>query len=262
MYGFIEGVFIAATVFFSSCVSNVNSLECVSMKNRECKTRPKIIDVNSNEPVSYPYSIKVNECSGRCNNINNPYAKLCVPDIIKNINVKVFNLMSRINETKRIIWHETCKCICRLSASVCNNRKRWNQDKRRCECKELIANGICDKGFIWNSSNYICECHKSCGIGEYLNYKKRMCRNSIVDKLVEECTKIVGYNETLNEIPSNDLLSDCISCAQYIVLFVVFLVTSVIVGGGVFVCFYFCRTKKERNVSRVKINPRTKATIC
>ena len=103
----------------------------------------------------YPFNIKINKCSGNCNNINDPYAKLCVPDIIKNINVKVFNFMSRINETRHIIWHEICKCICRLTANVCNNRQRWNEDKCRCECKELIDKGICDKVFIRN--------HSTCG---------------------------------------------------------------------------------------------------
>ena len=72
------------------------------MSNRECKARPKIIDVNNNEPVCYPSIIKVNKCSGSCRNTNDPYAKLCIPDTIKNINVKVFNVMSRINETKQI----------------------------------------------------------------------------------------------------------------------------------------------------------------
>ena len=66
------------------------------MNNQECKVRSEIINVNTNEPVFYPFSIKVNKCSGSCN-INDPYAKLCVPDVVKNINVKVFNLMSTIN---------------------------------------------------------------------------------------------------------------------------------------------------------------------
>ena len=134
--------------FFNFNPLNVNSLECVTMNNQECKARPKITDVNSNEPAFYPYSIKVSKCGVSCNNINDPYAKLCVPDIIKNINVKVFNLISRINETRHIIQHETYKCICRLSASVCNSRKRFNEEKCRCECKDLIDKGICDKGFI------------------------------------------------------------------------------------------------------------------
>ena len=148
MFGFIKKVFFTAITFFSSNVLNVNSLECVSMNNQECKTRTKIIDINNNESMFCPFSIKVNKCGGSCNGINDSYAKLCVPDIVKNINVKVFNLMSRINETRNIISHETCKCTCRLSASVCNNRQRWNEGKCRCECKELIDKGICDKEFI------------------------------------------------------------------------------------------------------------------
>ena len=55
------------------------------------------INANSNNPIFYPFSIKINKCSGICNNINNPYAKMCVPDVIKDLNVKVFNLMSRTN---------------------------------------------------------------------------------------------------------------------------------------------------------------------
>ena len=73
----------------------------------------------------YPYSIKINKCKGSCNTINDPYTKLCVPDIIKNINVKVFKyFMSRTNETRHTEWHKISKCKCRLDASVCNNKQR------------------------------------------------------------------------------------------------------------------------------------------
>ena len=65
----------------------MNALDCISMKNRECKVRPEIISNNSNNPMFYPFSIKVNKCSGNCNNINDPYARICVPDIVKNLNV-------------------------------------------------------------------------------------------------------------------------------------------------------------------------------
>ena len=67
------------------------------MKN--VKLRPQIVNVNSKEPVFFPFSIKISKCSGSCNNINDPYEKLCVPDVIKNLNVRIFNLMSRINDT-------------------------------------------------------------------------------------------------------------------------------------------------------------------
>ena len=97
----------------------------------------------------FPYSIRVNKCGGSCNNINDPYDTLCVPDIVKNINVKLFNLMQRINETRLVIWHETCKSVYRLSASICNSKQTWNEDKCRYECKEdLIDRGTCDKRYI------------------------------------------------------------------------------------------------------------------
>ena len=64
------------------------------MNNQECRTRTKTIDINNNEPLFYHFNININKCSGSCNNINHPYAKLCIPDVVKNINVKVFNLIS------------------------------------------------------------------------------------------------------------------------------------------------------------------------
>ena len=104
------------------------------MKNQECKTRPQIVNANSNNPIFYPFSIKTNKYSGNCIHINNPYAKICVPDIIKILNVKVFNLMSKTNETRFIEWHESCKCECRLDVIFCNNKQCWNKNKCRCEC--------------------------------------------------------------------------------------------------------------------------------
>ena len=83
-------------------IIKTKALECVSVANQECMARPKIIDVNENEIVFYPLSIKVNKCRGNCNNINDPMAKLCVPDIIKDMNIKVFDMIARINETRKI----------------------------------------------------------------------------------------------------------------------------------------------------------------
>ena len=88
------------------------------MNNQECKARPEIINVKSNNPIFSPFSIKRSKCSSSCNNINDPYAKICVLDIVNDLNVKVLNLMSRTNEAKHIKWHKTCKCQCRLDASV------------------------------------------------------------------------------------------------------------------------------------------------
>ena len=80
------------------------------MNNQACKVRPEIVNFNSNEPVFYPFSIKTSKYSGNCNNINDPYAKICVPDAVKDLTIEVFNLMSRTNETRHMKWHEMCKC--------------------------------------------------------------------------------------------------------------------------------------------------------
>ena len=61
-----------------------------------------MININNNEPSFYPYSVKISKSSGSCKSINDPYAKLCVPYVSQNMNVKVFNLISRINETRYI----------------------------------------------------------------------------------------------------------------------------------------------------------------
>ena len=90
------------------------------MNNQAYKVRPEIISVNSNEPVFYLFSIKTSKCSGSFNNINDPYAKICVPDVVKDSNIRVFNLMSRTNGTRHIKWHEICTCKCRLDESVCS----------------------------------------------------------------------------------------------------------------------------------------------
>ena len=158
-------------------ISHANSFKCMSMINQKCISRPKIIDINANKPAFYPYSIKVNTCSESWSNINDPYIKLCVPDITKNI--KVFNLMARIDETRQIVWHETCKCICRLTSAVCNSRQIWNKDKCRCECKgDLINKLVCDKGYVWNPSTCSCECDKLCDVGQHLDYFFPYCRIS------------------------------------------------------------------------------------
>ena len=148
-----------------------NALDCISMKNRESKVRPESFSINSNNPIFHPFSIKVNKCSGNCNNINDRYARICAPDVIKDLNVKVFNLLTRTNETRNIKWYEKYKWICRLDKIICNNKQKLNKDKCKCECKELIDKGVCNKRYIWNPSNCECECDKSCNISEYLDYE-------------------------------------------------------------------------------------------
>ena len=126
MFSFVKKVFASGLTVLSSSITG--ALKCISINNQEDKVRPKFVNVSSNNPIFYPFSVNINRCSGNCNSINDPYAKICVPDVVKNLNVKVFNLMSRSNESRSIKFHETCKCICRLNKIICNNKQRWNKD--------------------------------------------------------------------------------------------------------------------------------------
>ena len=98
-------------------IIKTKALECVSVINRKCMPRPKILDVNESvgEALFYPYNVLVNKSSGSCHTLDNPMAKMCVPNIIKRINMKVYHFLMRLNETCNVLRHESCKCVCRLN---------------------------------------------------------------------------------------------------------------------------------------------------
>ena len=121
LFRFVKKVFFLGSTILSNFT---NALDCITMKNQEGKIRPEIININSNNPIFYHFSIKINKCSCNFNNISDPYARICIPDAAKNLNLKVFNLMTLANETRHIKWHEPCKCICRLNKIICNDKQR------------------------------------------------------------------------------------------------------------------------------------------
>ena len=77
-------------------IIKTKALECVSVVNQKCMPRPKILDVNEgvDEFLFYPYNVLVNKCSGSCDTINNPMAKLCVPGIFKRVNMQVYIIIN------------------------------------------------------------------------------------------------------------------------------------------------------------------------
>ena len=222
LFGFIKKV-----LAITCLVSSVNSLECISMKNQECEVREVIIN---NECMIYPFSIKVNTSHGSCNNISNPYSRVCVPNIFKNITVKVFDLMSQKNKTKQIKWHENCKCDCRLNPIIWNNKQKWNKDKCRCEC---LINKNCDNKFAWNPKNCKCE------------YKKKRALS------VEECEDIIDnkaitikkYNKTVSIKENTSLVS---SWKLFVASSIFFLLVSIVTVGA-FIYFYVSLQPKRKS---------------
>ena len=88
-------------------IIKTKALKCVSVVNQKCMSRPKILDVNEGigEALLYPYNVQVNKCSGSCNTLDNPMAKLHVPNVIKGINMQVYNFLTMLNETRNVLWH-------------------------------------------------------------------------------------------------------------------------------------------------------------
>ena len=97
MFGFIKRCFFTALAFLSTLTS-INLLSCISMNNQKCKVRPEIVNINGDGHVCFYFGIKTGKCRVSCKNINNPYARLYVPDVVKTLNVKVFNLMTRLTK--------------------------------------------------------------------------------------------------------------------------------------------------------------------
>ena len=160
--------------------------------------RPKILDVNEGvgEALFYPYNVLVNKCSRSCNALDDPMTKMCVPNIIKRVNMKVYNFLMRLNETRNVLWHESCKRVCRLNSSVCNSKQIWNSDTCKCDCNEDFAGAMtCNKGYMWNPSTCACECDMWCKPGQYLDYKKCVYKNKLIGRVIAECTSVI--NETM-----------------------------------------------------------------
>ena len=206
-------------------IIETKALGCVSVVNQKCMPRPKILDVNEGvgEALFYLCNVLVNKCSGSCNTLDDPMAKLCVPNIIKGVNIKVYNFLTRLNETRNVLWHESCKCVCRLNSSVCNSKRIWNSDTCRCDCNEHFAGIIsCDKGYTWNPSTCECQCDTWCKPGQYLDHKNCICKNKLIDRVIAECTSVI--NETMiynkDNIDNNNTITNIFIGLFSVLLFV------------------------------------------
>ena len=235
-------------------IIKTKALECVSVVNKKCMPRPKILDVNEGigEALFYPYNVLVNKCSGSCNTLDDPMAKMCVPNIIKRVNMKVYIFLMRLNETRNVLWDKSCKSVCRLNSSVCNCKQIWNSDPCRCDCNEDFAGIVnCTKGYTWNPSTRECQCDMWCKPGQYLNYKNCICKNKLIGRVIAECTSVI--NETMMNNRDN-IANDNTITNIFIGLFSVLLFIG-IVCFCVFAYFKWIKGKKlfKQNILIIKI---------
>ena len=186
--------------------------------------------------------------------LDNPMSKMCVPKIIKNVNMKVYNFLMRLNETRNALWHESCKCVCRLNSSVCNSKQIWNGNTCRYDCNEDFAGIInCNKRNMWNPSTCECQCDKWCKSGQYLDHKNCVCKNKLIGRLIEECTSVI--NETMINNKKDNIINNN---NTYLILFIVFLIGFIVFLIGV---IYYCRRNNfDRKKLRDFIYPKIKTS--
>ena len=237
-------------------VLKVNALECVSVINQKCMPRPKILDVDEgvSQALFYPYNVLVNKCSGSCNTLDNPMTKLCVPNVIKRVNIQVYNFLMMLNETRNVLWHESCTCVCKLNSSVCNNKPIWNGATCRCDCNEDFVGIInCTKGYTWNPSTCECQCDTWCKPGQYLDHKNCVCKNKLIGRVIEECASVI--NETIINNNKHNITNN----NTYLILFIVFLIGFIVFLIG-FIYYYYHHNANKRKL-RDFIYPKIKASI-
>ena len=233
----------------------VRALECVSVVNQKCMPRPKILNINEGvgEALFYPYNVLVNKCSESCDTLDNSMSKICVPEIIKNVNMKVYNFLMRLNETRNVLWHESCKCVCSLNSSVCNSKQIWNSNTCRCDCNEDFVGIInCNKGYMWNPSTCERQCDKWCKSGQHLDHKNCVCKNKLIGRVIEECTSVINETMINNKESGNNNNT-------YLILFIIFLIGFIVFLIG-FIYYSRC-SNFDRKKLRDFIYPKVKTSI-
>ena len=166
------------------------------LKNQECSVRKGIID---NDYMIYPYKTEADKCIGSCNDKDNPCFKAFLPDSVKCISVKSFDLLSKKTVFKNISFHQSCKCGCLLDEKVYNNLQKWNVSECRYEC---LKTKDCDIGYSWNVNNCRCEMKKwtklikteECDVKT--NEIKSVSKNKTVTfiKKVKYCKPFIGVS--------------------------------------------------------------------
>ena len=68
-------------------------------------TRSTLNDLNPVELNCYTFMISLNKCSRSSNAIDDLSTKICVPCKTKEVNVKIFNMITNINEAKTLVKH-------------------------------------------------------------------------------------------------------------------------------------------------------------
>ena len=92
---------------------------------QKCTTQPTVINLHPNEYTQrlpcFPFAVNLDRCVGSCNTINDLSNKICIPNKTEDSHISVFNMITRINESKTLTKHILCKCKCIFDDRICNS---------------------------------------------------------------------------------------------------------------------------------------------
>ena len=91
-------------------VSRSLATKCMSLNNKPFMVKPFLVDLNPVELKDYLFTISLDEWNGNCNAVNDLSTKICVPSKTKDVNVKVFNMITRLCEAKTLVKHISSGC--------------------------------------------------------------------------------------------------------------------------------------------------------
>ena len=158
MFGLIKKAFIELLSLSGSLASIVNASDhakCLYLNNQQHITQPTLIKLHHNKYIqgldSYPFAVNLDRRNESCNTLNDTSSRICVINKIKVVNLRIFKMITGINESKTLTKHISYKCICKFDTRKCSSNQKWNNDKCQCEYKNLAEHHVCVKKVtFWN----------------------------------------------------------------------------------------------------------------
>ena len=122
MFGISKKMFMGSLI---SIVNASNHTKCISLSNQKYIIQSMLINLHPNEHSQefhyYPFAVKLGRCFGSFNTLNDLSNKVYVPRKTEDLNLRVFNMIAGINESKTLTKHISCECKCRFDGKKCNS---------------------------------------------------------------------------------------------------------------------------------------------
>ena len=121
-----------------ACFGGSLAIQCVSMNNQPCAARPMLNDLNLDELHYCPFMSILDRCDGSCNTVEDPFGRICVPNKMKVVTLKVFQMITGVNKSKTLMKHISCDCECKFNGRRCMSKQKWTTGKCLFECKNPV----------------------------------------------------------------------------------------------------------------------------